>query len=108
MQPITEKRRHERYLAVCNTKVFDAETRRYRAGQSLNLSTGGALLAIRHGEQLREGQLIRVAIESNGAEGLVRRGDMVDARVVRNEGVGGNACVIAVQYAEPQTVAVAA
>ena len=51
---------------------------------------------------------VRVAIESHGAEGLVNRADMVDAYVVRNEGVGGSACVVAVRYADQKAVANAA
>lgn len=108
MEPIIEKRKSPRYLMVRNVKVYDPRTLRYRPGQTLNVSTGGALLAVRHGEQLNEGDPISVIIDYDGAEGLVGRSEMRDAQIVRNEGAGGAACVLAVRFEEPQPLARAA
>lgn len=108
MERISEKRKHDRYLMVRNIKLYDPQSLRYRAGQTLNVSVGGALLAVRHGDQLKEGQAVEVHIEWEGAEGLVARGDMRSAEVIRNEGPGGSACVVAVKFDEPRPVAQAA
>lgn len=108
MQPIIEKRKSERYLMVRNVKVYDPRSRRYRAGQTLNVSDTGALLAVRHGEALQDGQPVQVLIDYDGAEGLVGRGQLRTAHVVRNEGAGGAACVVAVKFNELQPLSRAA
>ncbi len=108
MEQICEKRKHNRYLMVRNIKLFDPQSLRYRAGQTLNVSVGGALLAVRHGDQLAQGQPIEMHIEWEGAEGIVSRSEMLSAEVIRNEGTGGAACVIAVKFDEPHPLAQAA
>lgn len=108
VEQISEKRKHDRYLMVRNIKLYDPQSLRYRAGQTLNVSVGGALLAVRHGDQLKEGQGVEVYVEWEGAEGIVARSELLAAEVIRNEGTGGSACVVAVKFEEPHPVAQAA
>jgi len=99
---ITEKRRSERHNLVRNVKLHHPEGNRYLAGQTLNVSEGGALLALRHGQYMEAGAKVMVGIDWTGRKAVYRHDEMTEARVVRNEGVSGYACVVAVEFAAEQ------
>jgi len=105
---ITEKRRAERRNLVRNVKAFHPVGCRYFAGQTLNLSEGGALLALRHGQYMEPGARVMVAVDWTGRQPIYRHDQMTEARVVRNEGVSGYASVVAVEFVDQQPARLAA
>lgn len=105
---ITEKRRAERVNLVRNVKVYHPTGCRYFAGQTLNVCEGGALLALRHGQYMEPGARVRVGIDWTGQQPVYRHDEMTEARVVRNEGASGYACVVAVSFPERQAPRLAA
>jgi len=105
---ITEKRTSERINLVRGVKVFHPSGCRYLAGQTLNVSEGGALLALRHGHYMEPGSTVQVAIDWTGHQPVYRHDQMTEGRVVRNEGTSGYACVVAVEFAERQAPRLAA
>jgi hypothetical protein len=105
---ITEKRTSERHNLVRDLKVFHPDGGRYLAGQTLNVSDGGALLALRHGQYIEPGARVKVAIDWTGHQPVYRQEQMTEGKIVRNEGESGYACVVAVAFAERQAPRLAA
>jgi hypothetical protein len=103
-----DRRRHARLPLGCAVKVYDPFSRRYRAGVTRNVSTGGALIELHGALYARPGQKLGLAIDWTASRPLMSQGDLMNATVVRCDTSNGLAPVIAVQFATSIPLAAAA
>jgi hypothetical protein len=103
----TERRRSERRPIVRPAKLYDPRGRRYLSGLTLNVSSHGLLMTVRGGEYLPAGAELRVAVAARESS-VLRRDRMARVKVVRNEGRYAGSAVMAVQFAHPLPLRVAA
>ena len=103
-----DRRRHARLPLGCAVKVYDPFTRRYRAGITKNISTGGALIELHGALYARPGQKLGIAIDWTTSRPLMGQGELMSATVVRSDTKHGAVPVIAVQFATAAPIAAAA
>jgi hypothetical protein len=77
-----ERRRHSRTAVERSCKLLHAPTLRYLSARTCDLSPGGALIELWHERELAVGDRVDVVVDW-AARGLVNRGAMVGATVVR-------------------------
>ncbi len=88
-------------------KIYHRASRKYIAGQTCDLSSGGVLLRLDTDRQLAAGDEVDVVI-SWGAPGVVRHQAMVAARIARVAASLGQHQAVGVRYAQPQQIAAVA
>jgi hypothetical protein len=96
-RPASERRRDARLEVRRPVKLHCAQTGRYWAGQTCNISPGGAMIQVAHPSLL---------VAGTNRQALLSAGDMVDATVVRSLG-GGDAQYVAVRFAQRLPLALA-
>jgi len=98
-----DRRREPRIEAECAVKLYDPQSRRYTAGQTRNVSTGGALIELAAPIAIPTGEPIGVAIDPTNSRAGLRQNDLSAATVVRRQ-IGGGQRLIAVRFVCPQDV----
>ena len=101
-----ERRRYARLSLERPVKVRCLTTGRYFAGNTQNLSSGGALIHVEHPSVMISGQRIRVGIAQNPRQVLLTDQDFSDATVIRALGMGDSQ-QLAVQFDHLQQLAAA-
>ncbi|MAE68121.1 MAG: hypothetical protein CMJ18_28055 [Phycisphaeraceae bacterium] len=99
-----ERRRDPRARIARSAKLQCAVTGRYYQGCTQDVSSGGAMLEINHPSLMVVGQQLRVGIAWTNRHALIRRDEMIPARVTRSLGIEGRQRV-AVQFETPQELA---
>jgi hypothetical protein len=92
-----ERRRHHRHDTEIACKVRCAATGRYLGALTSDLSPGGAMLTVQTPQALRNGETVEVALRTDGGP-IVRRSELVPARVVRCSAIVDRHQVVAVQF----------
>lgn len=87
-------------------KVQCLITGRYVAGNTENVSAGGALLVVNHPSVMVPGQRVRVGIADHPRAALLTQESFSDATVIRSLGMGGSQR-LAIQFDQPQALAIA-
>ncbi|RMH24901.1 MAG: PilZ domain-containing protein [Planctomycetota bacterium] len=95
-----DRRRHPRRPFVRPCKVQRAGEVRAGAGETTNISAGGALIRVAGADRLRAGERVRVAVAWD-AQGVVTTGSLLPARVVRVVPIDFHHQAVAVQYDRP-------
>ncbi len=104
LSPGSERRVDARTMLKRPIKVRCGTTGRSFGGQTVNLSASGALLEIDHPVRLVAGQPIRVGIAWTRRDVVLEAANLMEARVVRNLGIGG-VQKVAVEFAQRQELA---
>lgn len=107
-QSDSERRRATRLPIVRPSKVYDPVGKRYLGGLTLNVSDTGLLMTAKGGDYLPVGTPIEVAVDWQLDAGVIRREQMIEARVVRREGRYAGASILAIAYAKRREMAKAA
>lgn len=108
MADAVDRRQHERIGLVRDGKVREPKGGRCLPCRTMNVSGGGALLCVRGGAGLPEGQAVQIAIDWSGQGLAIRAEEMVDAKVVRQQVAWQGTAVLAVRFARAATLARAA
>lgn len=102
-----DERRQDVRIELCRpVKIWCRDTGRYLAGQTHNVSAGGALVELAHPGLLTSGQEVQVAIAWSNRSMVQRSQDMTSATVVRSL-AGHGAQHLALRFAQRQELAVA-
>jgi hypothetical protein len=101
-----ERRRDARLALQRPVKIQCAQTGRYLAGRTRDLSAGGALLEVDHPSLLVAGQRLRVGVGWTSQQMLLRQDDLAQATVVRSLALGATQTV-AVCFDQRQQLAAA-
>jgi hypothetical protein len=101
-----ERRRDPRLEVRHPVKLHCPQTGRYWAGQTCNISPGGAMVEVAHPSLLVAGQGLKLGVAWTNRQALLGPGDMVDATVVRSLG-GGGVQYVAVRFAQRMPAALA-
>ncbi len=92
-----DRREHERWTSEMCCKVRCSRTGRYLGALTSDLSPGGAMLSVQTPTAIRAGQLVEIALKTDGRP-IVFRNELVPARVVRCSSVLDRHQVVAVQF----------
>ncbi len=79
-----ERRQYTRLRMDKPVKLYVEDTGKYLAGETLDVSAGGALLKLSHGGRLSTGGRVRVGIAMNGRQAIIASDSMMDAVITRN------------------------
>lgn len=101
MEDRFERRQHERTPAEIACKVRCSVTGRYLGALTGDISPGGAMITIQTPQAMRNGQIVEIALRTDGRP-IVLRNELVAARVVRSSAVVDRHQVIAVRFDEQQ------
>jgi hypothetical protein len=104
---MSDRRRDARMPITRPIKLQCAETGRYMAGRTSNLSAGGALLEVDHPSLLVAGQRLRLGIAWQDSQAVLASDTLAEAIVIRSLGSGTSQSV-AIQFARRQALAVSA
>ena len=96
-----ERREHERYASEIACKVRCSQTGRYLSALTSDLSAGGAMLSVHTPAAVRQGQMVEIALRTDG-RAVVLRSELVPARVVRCSSVVDRHQIVAVRFDEEQ------
>ena len=102
-----ERRRDARLELNRPVKVECAHTGRYVTGYTQNLSTTGALMDIDHPSLMVPGQRIKIGVAYTRQSVIIKKDEMIPGTVVRSVGLG-NIQTVAIQFDEPQEMAMSA
>lgn len=95
-----DRRVHPRREFVRPCKVQRTGEVRFEAGETTNVSAGGALLKVDRRQTVRPGERIRVGVAWDSA-GVLLSGSLLPARVVRVSMIDHHHQAVAVQFDEP-------
>ena len=102
MEDRFERRRYPRQAAEIVCKVRCSLTGRYLGALTSDISAGGAMLAIQAPHAIRQGQIVEIALRTDG-RAIVLRSELVRARVVRCSTVIDQNQIVAIRFDEEQT-----
>jgi len=78
-----DRRVHPRSAVERPVKLFDTRSGKYHAGSTCDISVGGVLIEMPHTLPCRPGDDVLLGIAQKRREPLLRRNDMIRAKVVR-------------------------
>lgn len=81
-------------------KVYDPKGRKYLAGITRDVSTGGMLLALNHPVALKPGDQVFVGVAQKRRQALLRTRDMTEAEIVRTLSSTAGETVLAIRFTD--------
>ena len=102
-----DRREYPRRKAEISCKVYHPATRRFAAARTRDISQGGALLRIDLGRPLNPGEPLELAV-SWTQQPVLAMDTVIPARVVRSLPTGDYTQEVAVRFAGPIGLALAA
>lgn len=103
---LPDRRKHPRVRLESQVKLRNGVSGRYVAGQTLDISAGGAMLRVTTPTRLVRGQSVSLGISSHPRQPIIAAQDMISAVVVRSLGIAGTQHV-AVEFDQPHRMAAA-
>lgn len=102
MLTLDHDRRTSPRLAISRPcKVYEPRTRRYIAGATCNVGSGGMLLRLDRAVAFEPGDLLFVAVAQKRRQCLVRGTDMTEMEVVRATPSLTGTTTLALRFADP-------
>ncbi len=102
-----DQRSHARRPVVRPARVLHSPSRKYAWAETVNLSPGGALLRVESSRPMSPGDLVHVGIAWT-SDPVLKRREMVTARVTRVARAPGLGQAVAVEFAEAVPLAAVA
>ena len=102
-----DQRTHARRPVVRPARVLHGPSRKYAWAETVNLSPGGALLRVESSRPLSPGDLVHVGIAWT-SDPVLKRREMLTARVTRVARAPGPGQAVAVEFAETVQLAAVA
>lgn len=97
-----ERRTHPRVDLQRPVKVFDPQSGKYHTGSTCDVSAGGVLIELAHAIPARPGNDVLLGIAQKRRQPLLRRNEMVPARIVRTVHADGGRMLLAAEF-PPET-----
>ena len=108
MNTPAERRIDLRTRTAVAAKVYDERARRYRPAQTVDLSSGGALIEVIGGAALCPGDRLDMALNFDDRLPVVRQDDLIPAIVVRTAGSTAASRTVGVRFIDKQQLKLAA
>ena len=95
-----DRRETPRIVVKRPCKVFDPKARKYLAGSTCDMSSGGLLLRLNYPLGLGPGDRIFVGVAQTRRQMLLRTKDMAEAEIVRSMDVTDRETILAVRFVD--------
>ncbi|MEO0483532.1 MAG: PilZ domain-containing protein [Planctomycetota bacterium] len=99
-----DRRAAARRPVVLPAKILHLPSRKYAVAETIDVSNGGLMLRVEPSRPLAPGDAIKVAVAWQHS-GVMRKDQMLEAKVVRVARVPGQAQAVAVEFAEEVALA---